>query len=84
LWKLPALPEAPEEPGLLHRSRYTITRYRVTLLVHEAPATRWLRPLLKLPWLRFVPEEELKHIAMPSPYRRALEAVMKLRDFRLE
>jgi A/G-specific adenine glycosylase len=84
LWKLPALPETTDPPDLLHRSRYTITRYRVTLLVHEAPGARWLRPLLKLPRLRFVPEDELKHIAMPSPHRRALEAVLKLRDFRLE
>ncbi len=84
LWKLPELPESSDLPAVLHRSRYTITRYRVTLLVHEAPDTRWMRPLLKLPRIRFIPEDQLPHVPMPSPHRRALEAVMKLRTFRLE
>jgi A/G-specific adenine glycosylase len=84
MWKLPELPESPDLPALLHRSRYTITRYRVTLLVHQAPGTRWMRPLLKLPRIRFIPEDQLQHVPMPSPHRRALEAVMRLRTFRLE
>lgn len=84
MWKLPTLPETPDLPHLLHQSRYTITRYRVTLLVHEAPPARFMRPLIKLPRIRFVSEDELQHVAMPSPHRRALEAVLKLRGFRLE
>jgi A/G-specific adenine glycosylase len=84
LWKLPPLPELPEQPTLIHRSRYTITRYRVELLVHEPPAARHWRALLKLPRMRFVTEGEIHHLPMPSPYRRALDAVLKLRRFALE
>jgi A/G-specific adenine glycosylase len=84
LWKLPPLPEMAEPPALIHRSRYTITRYRVELLVHGAPSAKHLRSLLKLPRMRLVPEEEVKHLPMPSPYRRALDAVLKLRRFALE
>jgi A/G-specific adenine glycosylase len=84
LWKLPPLPELTEPPALIHRSRYTITRYRVELLVHEAPPTPHLKALMKLPRMRLVPEEEVKHLPMPSPYRRALDAVLKLRRFTLE
>jgi A/G-specific adenine glycosylase len=84
MWKLPELPDSSDLPAVLHRSRYTITRYRVTLWVHAAPEKRWMRPLLKLPRIRFIPEDQLPHVPMPSPHRRALEAVMKLRAFRLE
>lgn len=81
LWKLPALPEELGVlPAVLHRSRYAITRYRVALWVHEAPAGgEILRD-----GMRLVDGDELRDLPMASPYRRALDAVLGARDFRLE
>ncbi len=77
LWKLPALPESLSEAPAIHKSKYTITRYRVTLWVHQSPA---LPPLIG----KIIPFAELSSLAMPSPYRRALIAVMKHQAFALE
>jgi A/G-specific adenine glycosylase len=78
LWKLPALP--PDTlPPVLHKSTYAITRYKVTLWVHDAPPARQEIENAKL-----VPIAELASLPMPSPYRRALAAVMKHAEFTLE
>ena len=84
LWKLPALPELQKLPPVLHKARYTITRYRVTLWVHEAPPRETLRPLQEDSAHRFVAEVELPALPMPSPYRKALNAVLAEADFTLE
>ena len=84
LWKLPALPEAPKTPPVLHKAHYTITRYRVTLWVHEAPAAKALKTLLDDTAMRFITSEELVHLPMPSPYRKALNAVLATAEFALE
>ena len=78
MWKLPAL-SATDLPPVLHKSTYGITRYKVTLWVHEPPA----RPVMPSE-ARFVPAGELAALPMPSPYRRALTAVMKHSVFALE
>lgn len=83
LWKLPALPEMPNPPAVLHKAPYTITRYRVTLWVHEAPPPRLLQSEAGKEALRYVPEHELAALPMPSPYRKALNAVLAAADFRL-
>lgn len=83
LWKLPALPEMPKLPAVLHKAPYTITRYRVTLWVHEAPPPRLLKSEAAKEALRYVPEHELATLPMPSPYRKALNAVLAAADFRL-
>ena len=72
LWKLPALPEMKKLPKMLHTSTYTITRYRVTLHVHAAPSP--------LPSLHhsIIPLADLASLPMPSPYRRALNAVLAM------
>ena len=72
LWKLPALPETDTLPAVLLKSRYGITRYRVTLWVHAAPAN-----VPELPDARLIPLENLSAAPMPAPYRRALDAVLK-------
>ena len=78
LWKLPTLPDAlPELPPVLHRCSYGITRYKVTLWVHDFDG----KPQHENS--RFVPLSELKDLPMPSPYRRALTAVLALSDFHL-
>jgi len=83
LWKLPALPEAPtgKPPPVLQKSSYGITRYKVTLWVHEVPAmavSTWPETH------RFIPLTELSALPMPSPYRRALERLLGSEDFQLE
>jgi len=79
LWKLPALPELEESrlPPVLHKARYTITRYRVTLWVH-GPGEQQTGDAL-----RWVPLEELAHLPMPSPYRKALNSLLGTSEFRL-
>jgi A/G-specific adenine glycosylase len=77
LWKLPALPEsmAAKFPPVLMKSRYGITRYKVTLWVHEAPKLKkWAEGC------QFIPHSKLADVAMPSPYRRALESLMRERE----
>lgn len=83
LWKLPALPEALTEcpPSILLKTVYGITRYKVTLWVHEFTADP------KHTWPsshRIIPHAELASLAMPSPYRRALDKLIKNAEFRLD
>ena len=81
LWKLPGLPEDMARlPVVLLKARYGITRYKVTLWVHAAPEA-----MPELANSRTVPLGELAALPMPSPYRRALNAALKLGvDFALE
>ncbi len=79
LWKLPVLPEDLNKlPPVLHKMTYGITRYRVTLWIHAAPAAQSL-----LAAHRFVTETELPGLPMPAPYRKALNIVMGQGEFRL-
>ncbi len=73
LWKLPALAECTRLPPLLHQSTYTITRYRVTLHVHAAPRRKLDAPANHH---AIIPFSKLADLPMPSPYRRALLAVL--------
>jgi A/G-specific adenine glycosylase len=84
LWKLPALPEVEKLPAVLHKSRYTITRYRVTLWVHEAPPARTGKSLQEEKAAKVIPHDDLTNLPMPSPYRRALNALLAETAFRLE
>lgn len=82
LWKLPPLPhpEAARLPPVLHRSIYGITRYRVTLWVHEPPRAKQHWPASH----RFIPESELSAVPLAAPYRKALNAVLRDRHFALK
>ena len=86
LWKLPELePEVTEGaslPPVLHKAKYTITRYKVTLWVHEAPEGGSGKVLAE--GLQYVPLAELEALPMPSPYRKALNAVMAEEEFQLQ
>lgn len=70
LWKLPALP-SPDQTPVISKSRYGITRYSVTLWVHESP-----RPLPEMEATRWFSLAELETVTMPSPYRRALKPLL--------
>ena len=72
MWKLPTLPEGTVLPPVLLKSKYGITRYRVTLWVHAAP-----EEVRDVEGMRLIRYEDLFQTPMPSPYRRALGAVMK-------
>lgn len=84
LWKLPALPESGKLPSVVHKSRYTITRYRVTLWVHGAPVLASIQSLITEGTVRLIPHDVLADLPMPSPYRRALNAVLADQSFRLQ
>jgi A/G-specific adenine glycosylase len=71
LWKLPTR-EAPEISSLpvLDESNYTITRYRVTLRVHDGGALKTrFRPGEDEAWQE---EDSVLALAMPSPFRRVI------------
>ena len=53
----------------VHRSRFTFTNHRIEFLVFE-------RALRASPSRRRFSREQLESIAMPSPHRRALEALL--------
>ncbi len=73
LWKLPSLVESDEKlPPVLQKARYGITRYKVTLWVHEAPPSYQATSVQK-----FFPAQELVALPMPAPYRKALLAAMR-------
>lgn len=83
LWKLPALPDTEKPPAVLHKAHYTITRYRVTLWVHEAPAATAWKASTAGETVCLVPNDEIPGLPMPSPYRKALNAVLASSDFSL-
>lgn len=82
LWKLPALPATHQDPPppVLMRTSYGITRYKVTLWVHEPPADPG-------PWPgthRIIAFNEIDTMPMPAPYRRALAGLLKRNEFTLD
>ncbi|MEO8616933.1 MAG: hypothetical protein ABI600_17470 [Luteolibacter sp.] len=72
LWKLPT--REPAEISMLpvlDEHRYTITRYRVTLRVHDGAASKkHLNPAEDEVWQKM---DEVLALAMPSPFRRVIE-----------
>ncbi|MFN0077692.1 MAG: A/G-specific adenine glycosylase [Prosthecobacter sp.] len=81
LWKLPALHpmQVDEPPPVLLRSHYGITRYKVTLWVHEPQAEESVWPDTH----RIIPFGELESTPMPAPYRRVLRELLERGEFRL-
>jgi A/G-specific adenine glycosylase len=70
LWKLPTR-EAAEiaDLPLLDESLYTITRYRVTLRVHDATGMKTFHPAPDEVWQE---ADAVLALAMPSPFRRVI------------
>lgn len=79
LWKLPERPpqQAARFPLLATRT-YGITHHRVTLHIHRCPASRLpARPDGAVAATeQFHPASALAALPMPSPFRRALEALL--------
>lgn len=74
LWKLPTR-EAVEISMLpvLDEHRYTITRYRVTLRVHDGAGRDFNEGKDEI----WQDAEEVLALAMPSPFRRAIERLLR-------
>lgn len=73
LWKLPELPES--RLGVceqIYELKYSITRYRVTLHVYADKPTRAALAEGQV-WFS---EAEIAELAMPSPYRKVLVALL--------
>jgi A/G-specific adenine glycosylase len=81
LWKLPALHPMHEDqpPPVLLRMQYGITRYKVTLWVHEPHEQAGVWPDTH----RVIPFAELESTPMPAPYRKALNDLLQRGEFRL-
>ena len=75
LWKLPTREAAEISPlPVLDEHRYTITRYRVTLRVHDGAALgKNFRPAADEIWQE---AEDVLALAMPSPFRRVIERLL--------
>jgi len=74
LWKLPTRPvsDVAKLPVLIEH-RYTITRYRVTLRVHDGAGLKKFFPAEGESWQA---EEEIQRLPMPSPFRRVVEELL--------
>ena len=81
LWKLPGLHPMHENrpPPVLLRMQYGITRYKVTLWVHEPYEQTGEWPDTH----RLVPLAELESTPMPAPYRKAVNELLQRSEFRL-
>jgi hypothetical protein len=75
LWRLPTrgLTEISRLP-VLSETRYSITRYRVTLIVHDGgPPGRGFHLAAGEAWRA---PSELPALAMPAPFRRVIERLL--------
>jgi len=76
LWQLPLRSEKSLAGlPLLHTSRYTITRYRVTLHIHQATPDA-LPPADQADLERWHKPAELAAAPMAAPFRRALDSLL--------
>lgn len=75
LWKLPTREAVAISPlPVLDEHRYTITRYRVTLRVHDGAALeKNFRPAEDEVWQEAA---DVLALAMPSPFRRVIERLL--------
>ncbi|HSH38142.1 MAG TPA: A/G-specific adenine glycosylase [Chthoniobacterales bacterium] len=70
MWILPRLKRPGRAARLLHRSHFPFTHHRVRLDVFEAPS---LRASASHRWFAL---HEIESIPLPSPHRRALNAIV--------
>ena len=79
LWKLPPCPEdQTTKLSLIYKAKYSITHHRVTLHVYESQE-------LSVAGCEWHPLKDIRELAMPSPYRKAVNQLIKDRQaFQLE
>ena len=73
MWMLPRLTTAPAKRKPLHVSEFPFTNHRITLTVFPQAAT-WRSAKS---FQRWFPIDGLHSIPLPSPHRRALEAIIQ-------
>ena len=75
LWKLPTRSDSEvAELPVLTEIRYSITRFRVTLRVHDGAGDAFLaRTGLGENWIKI---DEVRQLPMPSPFRRVIERLL--------
>jgi A/G-specific adenine glycosylase len=74
LWKLPLRnADTLGSMPIIAESKYGITRYRVNLRVHQAPA----RSFKLLPGDAWVDPMEIPNLAMMAPFRRVVEGLLE-------
>ena len=81
MWKLPALPSRSKLPPVLHKSRlwhHPLPRHALG----SSEPRKSIRVLSE--HHRRITTDELHHLPMPSPYRKALNAVLGARRFELK
>lgn len=79
LWKLPVRPgEEIRNLPVIERENYTITRYKVALVVHDAG--RASAPILMNTDEAWIPSAEVLALAMPAPYRRVIGRLLGFAD----
>ena len=71
MWILPRLPSPPAAHQPLHRSEFPFTHHRITLAVY--PSKDLSKPNRSQRWF---PIHDLASIPLPSPHRRALNAIL--------
>ncbi len=75
LWKLPTREAAGiSRLPVLAEERYTITRYRVTLRVHDGSVLQGFKPGNDEVWQE---RDAFSTLAMPSPFRRVIERLLE-------
>ena len=75
LWKLPIRPaEEIQHRPVIERENYTITRYKVALVVHGAARAH---PAADETW---IPASDVPDLAMPAPYRRVIGRLLGFAD----
>ena len=78
MWILPRLSSAPAASRPLHRSEFPFTHHRITLAVYDEPRFYGKRPESQ----RWFSIDNLPSIPVPSPHRRALDALLSLAHHR--
>lgn len=74
MWILPSLSSAPPARQPLHRSEFPFTHHRITLAVYSDNRSGEKRNQRQ----RWFPIQALDSIPVPSPHRRALDAILVL------
>lgn len=79
LWKLPLRPtEEILHLPVIERENYSITRYKVALIVHEAAGAKLpIRAAADEAWVRAT---DVPSLAMPAPFRRVIGRLLGFAD----
>jgi len=73
MWMLPRLARVPAKHKPLHTSEFPFTNHRITLAVFPQPAAKCGQKSFQ----RWFPIDGLAAIPLPSPHRRALDAIIQ-------